>query len=164
MQEAIESKVFREDLFYRLNVMPIHLPPLRQRTEDIASLAQFFLARFCAENHKPEKKFTEQAIQKLLAYHWPGNVRELANIIERTVVLDFAEQIDCEHLCLEPISIEKPKIDPIVGLTLHEMEKRLILSTLQIYSQNRTKAASILGISVRTLRNKLQEYQTVSAK
>lgn len=158
MQEAVESKIFREDLFYRLNVVPIHLPALRQRREDIVSLAQFFLARFCNENHKPEKKFTDLAIQKLLAYHWPGNVRELANIIERTVVLDFAEKIECEHLCLEPITPEKPKDDLIVGLTLHEMEKRLILSTLQANDQNRTKSASILGISVRTLRNKLQEY------
>lgn len=159
MQEAIESKVFREDLFYRLNVVPIHLPALRERREDIASLAQFFLARFCTENHKPEKKFTERAIQKLLDYHWPGNVRELANIIERTVVLDFADQIESEHLCLESVSPEKPKVDLTTGLTIHEMEKRLILSTLEEHSQNRTKSASVLGISVRTLRNKLQEYQ-----
>ena len=160
MQEAIESKIFREDLFYRLNVVPIHLPPLRQRTEDIASLSQFFLTRFCAENHKPEKKFTDRAIQKLLAYHWPGNVRELANIIERTVVLDCAEEIDSEHLCLEPISAEKPKEDAPAGITLHEMEKRLILSTLQKSSQNRTKTAAALGISVRTLQNKLREYHS----
>jgi two-component system response regulator AtoC len=159
MQEAIESKIFREDLFYRLNVVPIHLPALRQRVEDIPLLAQFFLARFCAENHKPEKKFTERAMQKLLAYHWPGNVRELANIIERTVVLDMAEQIDSEHLCLEPVSAEKPKEESMAGLTLHEMEKRLILSTLQAHQQNRTKTASVLGISVRTLRNKLVEYK-----
>jgi len=162
MHQAIESKVFREDLFYRLNVMPIHLPPLRQRTEDISSLAQFFLSRFCAENHKPEKKFTERAIQKLLAYHWPGNVRELANIIERTVVLDFAEQIDSEHLCLEPLSQEPPKQEMLVGQTLHEMEKRHILSTLQAYGQNRTKTAAALGISIRTLRNKLNEYQPIN--
>ncbi len=160
MQEAIESKIFREDLFYRLNVVPIHLPPLRQRTEDIASLSQFFLTRFCAENHKPEKKFTDRAIQKLLAYHWPGNVRELANIIERTVVLDCSEQIDSEHLCLEPISPEKPKEDGPAGMTLHEVEKRHILRTLQESSENRTKTASALGISVRTLQNKLREYHS----
>jgi two-component system, NtrC family, response regulator AtoC len=158
MQEAIESKIFREDLFYRLNVVPIHLPPLRQRTEDIPSLAQFFLKRFCTENHKSEKHFTERAMQKLIAYHWPGNVRELANIIERTVVLDPPDQIDMEHLCLEPISPEKPKEDSMIGLTLHEMEKRLILNTLQAQNQNRTKTAEILGISIRTLRNKLHEF------
>ena len=160
MAEAIESKVFREDLFYRLNVVPIHLPALRQRMEDIIPLANFFIDRFCAENHKTKKRLTERAIQKLLAYHWPGNVRELANIIERTVVLDFEEEIDSEHLYLEPIALEKPPVTgpSLVGLTLHQVEKQLILDTLQAHHQNRTRTASILGISIRTLRNKLQEY------
>lgn len=155
MQEAIESKAFREDLFYRLNVVPIHLPPLRVRKDDILPLANFFLKKFCAENHKPIKQFTEQAEQKLVDYHWPGNVRELANIIERTVVLDFEEKIDAAHLYLEPISMFKAKS---VGCTIHEMEKSLILDTLEAFP-NRTRAAELLGISVRTLRNKLQEYE-----
>ncbi len=160
MTEAIESKVFREDLFYRLNVVPVHLPSLRQRTEDIIPLANFFIERFCAENHKTKKRLSERAMKKLLDYHWPGNVRELANIIERTVVLDFEEEIACEHLYLEPITAGKPpETGPsLVGLTLHQVEKRLILDTLQSHHQNRTKSASVLGISVRTLRNKLQEY------
>jgi two-component system response regulator AtoC len=161
MTEAIESKIFREDLYYRLNVVPIHLPPLRQRVEDILPLAEHFLKLFCHENHKPKKTFTPKAIQKLFAYHWPGNVRELANIIERTVVLDFDPVIDSEHLYLD--STPKP-VQPITGMTLHAMEKRLILDTLENQGQNRTKTAGILGISVRTLRNKLHEYGLMSSE
>ncbi len=158
MQEAIETKVFREDLYYRLNVVPLHLPPLRARREDVLPLANFFLQKFCAENHKVLKKLSQKAEQKLLDYHWPGNVRELANIIERTVVLDFEEEIDEAHLYLEPITAARAK--PISGCTLHEMEKRLILETLETHHQNRTKVAALLGISIRTLRNKLQEYES----
>ncbi len=160
MQEAIETKIFREDLFYRLNVVPIHIPPLRERPEDIGALAEYFLQRFCGENHKVRKKFTERAMKKLLQYSWPGNVRELGNIIERTVVLDFDEMIDAEHLYLDApkhkSGTEKGALP--VGITLHELEKRLILETLEMQHQNRTRTASILGISVRTLRNKLYEY------
>jgi len=161
MQEAIETKVFREDLFYRLNVVPIQIPPLRQRREDILPLANYFLEKFCAENHKAPKKFTEKAIKKLLDYSWPGNVRELANIIERTVVLDFDTVIDSDQLYLDSPTpsievTEKRKFTP--NMTLHEVEKQLILETLETQHQNRTKTAAILGISVRTLRNKLHEY------
>ncbi len=164
MREAIDLKVFREDLFYRLNVVPIHLPPLRERREDIGTLAEFFLERFCRENHKPPKKFTERAVKKLLDYHWPGNVRELENIIERTVVLDFDPVIDSEHLYLDsppPPKTEKEVSMPI-WMSLHELEKQLILQTLDAEHQNRTRTAAILGISVRTLRNKLHEYEIVS--
>ncbi len=161
MQEAIEMKVFREDLFYRLNVVPIHIPPLRERREDILPLAHYFLHRFCLENHKPLKRLTDRAIQKLLRYSWPGNVRELGNIIERTVVLDFDAKIDAEHLYLDPLPTSKTPVEKTslpVGITLHELEKRLILETLQTHHRNRAKTATTLGISVRTLRNKLHEY------
>ncbi len=163
MQEAIETKIFREDLFYRLNVVPIQIPPLRERREDILLLATYFLERFCKENHKPLKTFTERAGKKLLDYPWPGNVRELANIIERTVVLDFDPIIDSEHLYLDSTALAPPK-ELKKGITLHEMEKLLILETLEANHQNRTKTASILGISVRTLRNKLHEYGDCSAE
>ncbi len=155
MQDAIETKVFREDLYYRLNVVPIQIPPLRERREDILPLARFFLEKFCKENHKPIKKMTEAAEKKLTDYPWPGNVRELANIIERTIVLDFDPVIDANHLYLDS-NIASPRIS--YGMTLHEMEKRLILETLEANGQNRTRTAEILGISVRTLRNKLHEY------
>ncbi|MBX7066850.1 MAG: sigma-54 dependent transcriptional regulator [Parachlamydiales bacterium] len=157
MQEAIESKIFREDLYYRLNVVPIQIPPLRERREDILPLAKHFLEKFCKENHKPMKTITEAAVKKLLDYPWPGNVRELANIIERTVVLDFDPVIDAAHLYLDSTVTAQSKELP-KGITLHEMEKRLILETLDANHQNRTKTAEILGISVRTLRNKLHEY------
>lgn len=166
MQEAIETKVFREDLFYRLNVVPIHIPPLRERKEDILPLAEHFLKKFCLDNHKSAKTLTEKAKKKLLDYPWPGNVRELANIIERTVVLDFDAQIDQEHLYLDsplPSTQVKPCVEmkntPLqIGTSLHELEKRHILDTLDAFHQNRTKTAAVLGISVRTLRNKLHEY------
>jgi two-component system response regulator AtoC len=157
MQEAIESKVFREDLYYRLNVVPIQIPPLRDRREDILPLATHFLERFCRDNHKAPKKFSEGAVKKLLDYPWPGNVRELANIIERTVVLDFDPLIDPGHLYLDS-TVASPSKPLQKGMKLHEMEKQLILETLETHHQNRTKTAAILGISVRTLRNKLHEY------
>ncbi len=163
MQEAIESKVFREDLYYRLNVVPIQIPPLRERREDILLLANHFLEKFCRENHKPPKKFTDGAVKKLLDYPWPGNVRELANIIERTVVLDFDPVIDLGHLYLDSSALSPVK-ELKKGITLHEMEKQLILETLEANHQNRTKTASILGISVRTLRNKLHEYGECNAE
>ena len=153
VQEAIETKMLREDLYYRLNVIPIHIPPLRSRNEDILPLALHLLEKTCRENHKPPKRLSDRAIQKLLKYSWPGNVRELANIIERTVVLDFDPVIDAEHLYLDA---EKKPLS--TGTTLHEIEKKHILETFESFHQNRTKTASALGISVRTLRNKLHEY------
>ena len=158
MTEAIESKVFREDLYYRLNVVPIHLPALRHRPEDIIPLAEHFLNRFCLENHKPKKIITPRAAQKLLAYHWPGNIRELGNIIERTVVLDFDSVIDSEHLYLDSVPPPIPQKSLGTRMSLHALEKQLILETFEAEGHNRTKTASSLGISVRTLRNKLHEY------
>jgi two-component system response regulator AtoC len=165
MQEAIEGKSFREDLYYRLNVMPIHIPPLRERSEDILPLAEYFLEKFCRENHKPKKSLQPSAQKKLLDYSWPGNVRELANIIERTVVLDLGEEIADHHLYLNASQTktaskeEKEKSSSLpVGIPLHEMEKRLIQETLEENKFNKTKTAKVLGISLRTLRNKLQQY------
>jgi two-component system response regulator AtoC len=164
MKEAIETKIFREDLFYRLNVVPIHIPPLRQRPEDILPLAHHFLSKFCIENHKSLKTLSSSTEQKLLDYPWPGNVRELGNIIERTVVLTERSLIEPDDLHLAPLScpVPAPTLPTPTGLTLHQMEKELILSTLQTHHHNRTKAAQTLGISVRTLRNKLHEYKEKS--
>lgn len=164
MKEAIETKIFREDLFYRLNVVPIHIPPLRERQEDILPLARHFLEKFCIENHKPDKTLSPSAEEKLLEYPWPGNVRELGNTIERTVVLHMNSLIEAEDLHLSALSYPVssfPSIakTPLVGMTLQEMEKKLILETLQAHQHSRSKTAAALGINVRTLRNKLREYE-----
>lgn len=148
MKEAIEKKTFREDLFYRLNVIPIHLSPLRERKEDILPLANFFLARLCKENHKPLKTVTDDAKEKLLTYSWPGNVRELANIMERVVVMDFDQLIKIEHLFLDEVAA--------VPQTLDEIEKKAILDTLK--NNNKTETAKKLGITLKTLSNKLKIY------
>jgi len=158
MKETIEQKLFREDLYYRLNVVPIHLPPLRERKEDILSLAEFFLERFCLENRKRRKKFSQGAKAKLLSYRWPGNIRELANIVERTVVMDVGDWIEGDHLRLESQPILSCPVPEASGLTLADLEKRHILETLAANGNNRTRAAKALGISIRTLRNKLHTY------
>ncbi|HSX12254.1 MAG TPA: helix-turn-helix domain-containing protein, partial [Rhabdochlamydiaceae bacterium] len=144
-------KQFREDLYYRLNVVPLYLPPLRERKEDIIPLAEYFLERLC---EKEKKRFSDEAKQKLLDYPWPGNIRELANVIERTVVFHGAELILVEHLNLEAApGVQKPAL-----LSLKELEKQHILETLSAQNNNKSKTAKLLGISLRTLRNKLSEY------
>lgn len=152
MKEAIQNKVFREDLYYRLNVVPIYLPPLRDRSQDIIPLAEFFL-----QQQNLEKQLTEEAKKKLLDYPWPGNIRELSNVIERTVIMSSEKWIDANTLILET-----PKKLSSCGLTLKEVEKLHILRILAQYNQNRTKTAKALGISIRTLRNKLSAYAKFS--
>lgn len=155
MKEAIENKKIREDLYYRLNVVPIHLPPLRNRIEDIIPLAECFITKFCQDNHKEKIRLSEEAKRLLLNYSWPGNVRELANIIERTVVLNTRGVIQADDIYLHN---DLPPSESQEGSTLQELEKKLIIETLQKMNNNRTKTAQSLGISIRTLRNKLQEY------
>lgn len=149
MQEAIQEKVLREDLYYRLNVVPIRLPPLRERKEDIVPLAEYFIECACLENHREKKKLSKGAKEKLINYAWPGNIRELANIIERAVVMDRADTIQEDHLYLDT-----PRM---AGKTLQELERQLISETLQMH-QSRAKAAETLGISLKDLRSKLEEY------
>ena len=164
MKKAIESNIVREDLYFRLNVMPIYIPPLRERKEDIIPLSNHFLSHFCKKYHKKEKILSSSAIEKLLNYPWPGNIRELSNIIERTVVLDLSQIIENTHLNIDSIkNIKKPSIEEKIKKpeniqTLEAMEKLLILKTLQEQNNNKTKAAKMLGISLRTLRNKLIKY------
>lgn len=101
LKEAIAQKIFREDLYYRLNVVPIHLPPLRERKEDILPLVRYFLEKFCLENRKKQKALTPEAEKKLIHYPWPGNIRELANVIERVVVLDWGPKVEASHFILD---------------------------------------------------------------
>ncbi len=159
MKETIEQKLFREDLYYRLNVVPIRLPSLRERKEDILSLASYFLDRFCEENHKKPKQFSSLAKKQLLDYHWPGNIRELANVIERTVVMDLSEIIEPDHLKIEISCPLPPLVSRFETTALNDLEKRHILQTLSHFNHNKTHAAKSLGISIRTLRNKLSLYK-----
>ncbi len=161
LEEAIEKHTFRQDLFYRLNVITIYVPPLRERKEDIPELANYFLKRFSKENGRNVETITPKAMDYFMEYNWPGNVRELQNIIERAVVLAGNKKT----LCIEDFEFFKtkcnsgstlPQLQP--GITLAEIEKNIILKTLENCGGNRTKSAEILGISVRTLRNKLHEY------
>ncbi|CDR32984.1 sigma-54-dependent transcriptional regulator [Criblamydia sequanensis] len=171
IRQAIASKQIREDLYYRLNVIPIQLPPLRDRKEDILPLSEYFVEKFCAESHLKKKTFSDRAKAKLQSYRWPGNVRELANIIERAVVMYPDAVIDSDALLLDPVlaSQETPSLERIkegqnlpVGMTLGELEKLLIIETLDQNKQNRKKTAEVLDISVRTLRNKLNKYKKES--
>ncbi len=156
LMEAIDKKLLREDLFYRLNVIPLHLPPLRERREDIAPLAEYLLQEACSNNQKPQKTFSPGALQALRHYAWPGNVRELQHLIERTVLLQTQEIIAEEDLRWPSA---KRHAHPLPA-TLAQVEKRTILETLAQLKNNRSAAARKLGISVRTLRNKLKEYDT----
>jgi len=156
VKDAVANKHLREDLYYRLNVVPIQLPPLRERREDIIPLAQFFLEKMCVGNQRPKKKLTEGAKKKLLEYPWPGNIRELANIIERAIVLDASASISVEHIHLEDGLKTKKKAGLPVGITLQELEERMIIETLQQH-QDPLEAAEILGISVRKLNSKLRK-------
>ncbi len=153
MKEAIKSREFRADLYYRLNVIPIFLPPLRERKEDILPLARHFVHVVCNRNQIPLKTLSKRAEQKILAYSWPGNIRELCNCIEHGVVMDYSEILEEAHLL-----IESDKSVPDALLSLKDIEKEYILKTLEILGGNRTRAAKVLGISVRTLRNKLNMY------
>ncbi|MBN1917960.1 MAG: sigma-54-dependent Fis family transcriptional regulator [Verrucomicrobia bacterium] len=162
LDEEIEAKRFREDLFFRLNVIPITLPPLRERDGDVLMLAQHFVERYSRENNRPPKTIARDAIEAMSAYSWPGNVRELQNVIERAIVLDADDEIRAEHLTLRPVGQEGDDTDEIVdavGHTVAEMERRLILKTLQALGGNRGRTAEVLQISVRTLRNKLNQYR-----
>ncbi|MCB1112129.1 MAG: sigma-54-dependent Fis family transcriptional regulator [Chlamydiales bacterium] len=162
IEEAIKNQILREDLYYRLNVIPIHLPPLRDRKDDIIPLAEHFIAKFCIENHKERMTLGDDAKEKLLHYSWPGNVRELGNIIERAVVMNPGKTITTDHLYIgENLSSEDGGSSLVVpvGTSLRELEKKMIIETLEAQHQNKTKTAELLDISVRTLRNKLNEYK-----
>jgi DNA-binding NtrC family response regulator len=188
----VEKGAFRQDLYYRLNVFPVHVPPLRERAEDILPLADHFLARYARKFGIKVAGFSESARNAMLAYRWPGNVRELQNTIERAVILteegravsaaalglplvgsvtssgeallNSSVPFDFEQkpaaAATEPASEVMPMMDAAGHvLTIAELEKQAIKAALQRTGGNRTKAAEALGISIRTLRNKLQEYR-----
>ncbi len=161
LQKAVEDGSFREDLYYRLNVVPIELPPLRDRKEDIPVLIESFLEQFCHIHRQRSRRICADAMRALIDYRWPGNVRELKNTVERIVVTSSEQEIKPEHLPLQIQSAREPSHSFTVGLgiSIQEMEKRLIRETLTHVSSNRKQAASALGISLRTLQYKLKEYK-----
>ena len=159
VNQVVKESVLRNDLYYRLNVIPIHIPPLRERPDDIIPLVEYFLEKATIGNRKEIKIMTKEAKNKLLEYHWPGNVRELFNIVERAVVLNPGSSITPEDLHVETVtSTSSGKTNLPIGISLDELEKQLIIETLHAQKNDRKKTAKILGVSTGTLRNKLQQY------
>jgi DNA-binding NtrC family response regulator len=162
LKKAVAGGKFREDLFYRINVIPLTVPPLRKRKDDIPILAQHFLEYYSAVNNKKIVGISNEAMKLLVSYEWKGNVRELENIIERAVLVGNSGTILPENLILDPSACDSDSQNSFavkVGYTVKEMEKQLICRTLEEVKDNRTHAAELLGISIRTLRNKLREYK-----
>lgn len=160
LKQEIQAGNFREDLFFRLNVIPLRLAPLRERREDIPLLLNHFVRMFCAENGKPVYDVTDAAVRELVAHHWPGNVRQLQNVVERAVILNSGPQLDTAQLDLgDEMNGRTDQSAFDEDLTIREMEQELILRKLRCTGGNRTRAATELGISVRTLRNKLHLYE-----
>jgi transcriptional regulator with PAS, ATPase and Fis domain len=160
LSQRVKDGLFREDLFYRLNVIPLRIPALRERPRDIELLTTLFIERACHSNGLEQKKVHAEALAKLKAWAWPGNVRELQNVIERAVLLSSHPVILASDIVIDSSSLEPGVGTGLrVGMTVSEAERLLILKTLEHTEQNRTQAAQILGISIRTLRNKINEYR-----
>nr|WP_321513008.1 sigma-54 dependent transcriptional regulator [uncultured Pseudodesulfovibrio sp.] len=179
IETTVKEGKFRQDLFYRLNVIPLALPALRERGDDVLLLAEYFTNKFTATYGLERLTFSEDAKKWLMSYDWPGNVRELQNLMERAVLLAGQGPIQTRHFLMgdeqwtpddlssidadqQAASEAAPPSTPDEALSvmpIHEMEKRLILKSLEETTGNRTRAAELLGISVRTLRNKLNEYK-----
>ena len=169
LARMVEEGTFREDLYFRLNVLGVIMPPLRERREDIVLLANSFLSEFAKENGRPEKPLTEAAMSSLLNYGWPGNVRELRTAIEHAVVMSNQSELDIQHL---PDFITglghdfgsssvKNTLAPKEEFNLHALEQRAVQGALRVTDGNRTKAAELLGISRRTLQRKLRDVPLI---
>jgi DNA-binding NtrC family response regulator len=159
LQEAVEQGSFREDLYYRLNVVNIKLPPLRERKEDIPFLAQFFMEKYNQKYQMKVKGVSQRAMNVLTDYQWKGNVRELENTLESIMVINSPEVIDLPHLPQEVREFrESPEVILVkIGTPLAEVEKEILLQTLKITKGNKRKAAQLLGINVRTIHRKMEE-------
>jgi len=168
LQTEVKEKRFREDLFYRLNVIPMQAPPLRERKEDIPLLAQHFLQRFAERHGRHKVKLSPSVVQRLMTYSWPGNVRQLENIIEQMVVMADSNLLD-ESLLPHPLTDDNPRAHLKVEETEWDLKKALtqvssyteefmIRRALQTTNHNKTKAAELLGISRRALIYKVQDY------
>ena len=161
LEAAVAEGRFRKDLFYRLNVIHLIIPPLRERVEDIPLLALYFLDKFCLENDRPAMGFTPNAMLALKNYHWPGNIRELQNVVERAVALTTGNMVHLEDLPDE-IRRHHPEDDKIVlpvGVTMEEIERLAILQTLKKTHGDKELAARLLGIGLATLYRRLKEME-----
>ncbi|OGL14171.1 MAG: Fis family transcriptional regulator [Candidatus Rokubacteria bacterium RIFCSPLOWO2_12_FULL_71_22] len=159
LAQMVREKRFREDLYYRLNVITINVPPLRERREDIHVLAQHFLRMYAAKNNRKLEGFTDEALRRLEAYAWPGNVRELENVIERGVVLARSAQMDVADLPPEiagATPLPEGVLSVRIGTPLAEVEQRLLEETLRVTKGNKTLTARLLGIDPRTVSRKLE--------
>ncbi|HHT9111936.1 MAG TPA: sigma-54-dependent transcriptional regulator [Candidatus Wunengus sp. YC65] len=164
LMNEIQKGTFREDLFYRLNVVPIYLPPLRERRDDIPLLVDYYLRKYSLENNAVVKSIDKEAMDYLCQYNWPGNIRELKNIIQRAVVMGSHEVLQLEQFnCLSTHQdVERSKNTSTAGKAIEDVERDLIYSTLEKMGGNKTKAAELLKITTRTLRNKLHKYNAES--
>ena len=165
LEAAVAEGRFRKDLFYRLNVIHLIIPPLRERVEDIPLLALYFLDKFCLENDRPAMGFTPNAMLALKNYHWPGNIRELQNVVERAVALTTGNMVHLEDLPDE-IRRHHPEDDKIVlpvGVTMEEIERLAILQTLKKTHGDKELAARLLGIGLATLYRRLKEMEVKEA-
>ncbi|MGD8765199.1 MAG: sigma-54 dependent transcriptional regulator, partial [Desulfobacteraceae bacterium] len=167
LSQAVSEGKFREDLYYRINVVPLTIPPLRERQKDIPLLANYFLEKYGAMNAKNMTGISKESISVLNNHDWKGNVRELENAMERAVLIGNGDVVLPEHLILgakASAGVSRPAAGINIGTTVREMEKELIVETLKEVNENRTRAAELLGISIRTLRNKLREYKQEEAR
>lgn len=169
LRGALERKEFREDLYYRLNVFPIHIPPLRDRREDIPILLEYFLQQFSTEFNKSIRGFSREAVDLVMRYHWPGNVRELRNVVERICIMTNVEKILPAHLPHEiwgespqsemPFEYEIPPEGIVLDDVVGQVEKELVEKAFKITGGNVAKTARILNVPRGTLRYKLEKYQ-----
>lgn len=160
LEEMVKEKTFREDLYYRLNVIPLHLPPLRERADDVPALLQHFIQHFSEENGMPPARLADDAVKVLMAYPWPGNIRELRNLCENLVVRHRGGSVTAldldDRFRGDGSPVTAPALPPAAKLSKSENEKRLLRQALVESDGNRTEAAKLMGISRRTLHRKLQ--------
>ena len=159
LEEAIRRGSFREDLYYRLNVIPIHLPPLRERREDIPLLTRYFMAKYGKKMGKDVRRIAEDALQALVWYPWPGNIRELQNMVERALVVAETDEIRKEDLPIELLGIAE---EAHKDLSLKSVERNHIFHVLKLTGGNRKEAARELGVNAATLWRKLKSFQESS--
>ena len=161
LQAMVEEGRFRADLYYRLNVIPLTLPPLRERREDIAILAQHFLAKFAQQSGRGVPVLEPEFLTQLQQHPWRGNVREIANLMRRVLAMSDQQQIGAQSLqpeLMAPIVYKPTPVAVQAGTSMRQLERQLLETTLRMTEGNRTRAAELLGVSLRTIRNKIREY------